>query len=204
MAHLSTLRTRLLLSAGLTALTLTMAATPAVVAGNVHAASACALPLVHDQYIGFHIGVPAGWQLSTSTGAIVISKDAASTETTLVYPALLTQGMTPASFFASYSKVLQQTIAAEGNAIHFQLISKPGQLPRALVTGRNGKVAEQGRAEVLMLHDQTALASEQVVFTLYWAPRARLAADSAMLENIGQCYGPEAGTLYQRYSDQVF
>lgn len=169
MVHRTTFRPRLLLVLGVTIMTLTMAATPAMGGASAHAASsagACALPLVHDQYVGFHIGVPAGWGLATLNGAIGVSKDAAATETTLVYPALLTRGLTPASFFAAYSKSLQQSAVALGNAITFHLVSRPGQLPRALVTARIGTVAEQGRAEVLVLPAQTALATRQVVFSV--------------------------------------
>src|SRR5207248_5801541 len=41
-------------------------------------------------------------------------------------------------------------------------------------------------------------------FSAYWAPTARIAADDPMLASIARCYGPEAGTLYQVFQDQVF
>lgn len=164
----------------------------------------CALPLVHDRYVGFHIGVPTGWNMTVRGGAVIVSKDTAGTEMGLIYPALLTRGLTPAHFFAAVNSELQRSTAAAGNSISVRLTSRPGQLPRASVSGRVGKSAELGHAEVLLAPDRTALATEQAVFFIYWAPARRFASDAAVLSGIGSCYGPEAGTLYQFYQDGNF
>jgi hypothetical protein len=168
------------------------------------AAGACVLPLLHDRYDGFHIGVPAGWGLSTLSDTIFLTKDPTGSEAAVVYPALLTKDLTPARLFAAYSHTLQQSAAQAGNALSFHLTSKAGQLPQAVVTGRAGHTVVQGRAVVSLLRNQTAVSTAQVVFSAYWAPVTRIAADGPMLASIVRCYGPERGTLYQVYQDQVF
>jgi len=50
----------------------------------------------------------------------------------------------------------------------------------------------------------TALAAQQIVFYVFWTPAARYAADRAILSGIAPCYGPEPGTLFRLYQDQVF
>ena len=47
-------------------------------------------------------------------------------------------------------------------------------------------------------------ASSELVFTAYWAPPAALAADAPLLSSIATCYGPERGSLFQVFQDQVF
>jgi hypothetical protein len=173
-------------------------------AGTMAASGPCSLPLTHDRYDGFHIGVPAGWGLSTFNDTIAVTRDPSAAEMAVVYPALLTNGLTPASFYAAYSRVLEQYAATDHNQLSFHLTSTAGQLPQAVVTGRAGNVQVAGRATVTVLHYATALAASEVVFSAYWAPTTRLAADSTLLAGIGRCYGPEAGTIYQVVQDQVF
>lgn len=35
----------------------------------------CSLPLTHDTYQGFHVGVPPGWDLSTLDGTVSVAKN---------------------------------------------------------------------------------------------------------------------------------
>ncbi len=199
-------RARLLLGVGLAAL-LPVLIGPPISPAAAHpsaASSACSLPLTHDVYEGFHIGVPPGWGLSGFNDTIAVSKDASADEMAVVYPALLARGLTPASFYASYSHTLQQVASQAGNALSFRLTSKPGQLPQAVVTGRVGRTAIQGRAVVSLLPNRTAISTSQVVFSAYWAPTTRIAADSATLASVGTCYGPEPGALYRVFQDQAF
>ncbi len=165
---------------------------------------ACTLPLVHDHYDGFHIGVPAGWQLTSFNDTIAVTRGTSDVEMAVVYPALPTKGLTPMSFFAAYSRVLENSAAAAGNALLFHLTSAAGQLPAATVTGRVGRTAVQGHASVMLLRDRTALASQLLVYAAYWLPASRAAADGPLLAGVGRCYGPEPGTLYQVFQDQVF
>jgi hypothetical protein len=199
-------RARLLLGVGLTALLPVLAGSP-VSHAAAHAASssaACSLPLTHDVYEGFHIGVPVGWGLSSFNDTIAVAKGTSAAEMAVVYPALLARGLTPTSFYTSYIHTLQQTATQAGNALSFRLTSKVGQLPQAIVTGRVGHTAVQGRALVSVLPNRTAVSTSQIVFSAYWAPTARLAVDSALLASIGGCYGPESGTLYRVFQDQAF
>jgi hypothetical protein len=168
------------------------------------AATNCSLPLTHDSYDGFHVGVPAGWELSTISDTIFLTKDPSGAEAAVVYPVIDGNGLTPSSFFAAYSRLLQQSAASLGNSLSFRLVSKPGILPQAVVTGRAGRVAIQGRAVVTLLRQQTARGTSLLVYSAYWAPSNRLAADGPMLARIGRCYGSEPGTLYQVFQDQVF
>src|SRR5665213_2210191 len=213
MAHPFSFLKHILPSLALAPLALTLVVAPAIRSAHAQSIStlpgaastvSCPLPLAHDSYDGFHLGVPAGWELSTLGDTIFLSKDPSGTEAAVVYPALVTQGLTPASFFAAYSHTLQQSAAQVGSSLNFRLTSAPGQLPQAVITGRAGRTAVQGRAVVSVLRDQTAVATTQLVFAAYWAPTARVAADATMLASIGRCYGPESGTLYRVYQDQVF
>src|SRR5271169_1910512 len=70
----------------------------------------CSLPLTHDGYQGFHVGVPAGWDLSTLDGTVSVAKNTSGTEAALIYPAALTSSLTPSSFFASYMRYQQQLV----------------------------------------------------------------------------------------------
>jgi len=71
-------------------------------AGSPAAAQAsCTLPLVHDIYDGYHIGVPAGWNLFTIGGTVVVARDSSGTEETVVHPALMTSGETASGLFTT-------------------------------------------------------------------------------------------------------
>lgn len=198
---------------GLLALLLIIAMAPAATtsaraargaAPGMEAASACALPLVRDHYVGFHLGVPGGWTLSTFNGAIAVSRDTSGAEAVVLYPALLTAGLTPARFMAAAEQAIGQIAAATGTTLAFHPLRPSGQLPRATVTGRHGAAGVSGQAGILLVRDQTALAARQVVFYVFWTPSARYAADRPILSGIAPCYGPEAATLFRLYQDQVF
>lgn len=211
MAILSTLRTRV--GPGLIIMALLIGLVTPGMASARHAAhpgealttaGTCSLPLTHDTYDGFHIGVPAGWSLSTLGDTIAVTKNVAATEMAVVYPVLNTNGVTPGTLFTTYFAALAKTATASHNTLSYQLVNKPGQLPRAIVTGRAGTVAVRGLATISIMPFRTRLAASLLVFSAYWAPTSRLAADTAMLASIGGCYGPEPGTLYQVYNDQAF
>src|ERR1700674_4746571 len=85
----------LLLLVGCSSTTETAASSPS------SATASCTLTSAVDSYDGFHIGVPDGWNLFTLDGMIVVSKDPASTEATVVRPGLLTTGANPATYFAT-------------------------------------------------------------------------------------------------------
>jgi len=173
-----------------------MAATPG--------GSACPLPLVHDTYDGFHIGVPSGWYLSTLEGAIAVSANPSGTVGSLLYPALLTNGLTATSFFSSYMRYQQRLVSQEGGSLSFQLGRPRGGLPTASISISSGHAHLRGAATVMVLPLRTQMASQEAVFFAYWAPTASLAANAGLLTAIGRCYGPERADLFQVFQDQVF
>lgn len=166
--------------------------------------SACPLPLTHDTYDGFHIGVPSGWYLSTLQGAIAVSASPSGTLGSLLYPALLTKGLTATSFFSSYMRYQQRLVSQEGGSLSFQLGQPRGGLPTASISLSSGQTHLRGGATVMVLPLRTQLASQEAVFFAYWAPTASLSANAGLLTAIGRCYGPERADLFQVFQDQVF
>ncbi len=164
----------------------------------------CSLPLTHDSYQGFHVGVPPGWDVSTLDGTVSVAKNASGTEAALIYPAALTSGLTPSSFFASYMRYQQQLVAKSGASLTFQMQPDVDGLPRASVRVKSNRLNVVGEASVTILPLHTQFSSKEAVFSVYWAPPARLAADGAMLAAIGQCYGPQPASLFQVFRDQSF
>jgi len=162
------------------------------------------LPLVNDRYQGFHVGVPTGWDVSTLDGTVAVERDTTGTEAALIYPAALTGGVTPESFFSSYMRYQQQLVAKSGASLTFQLQSDVGGLPRASIRLHSSREDVVGEAGATVLRLRTQFGSEEAVFSVYWAPPARFATDRAMLAEIGQCYGPEPASLFQVFRDQSF
>jgi len=167
-------------------------------------AASCPLPLVNDRYQGFHVGVPTGWDVSTLDGTVAVERDTTGTEAALIYPAALTGGVTPESFFSSYMRYQQQLVAKSGASLTFQLQSDVGGLPRASIRLHSSREDVVGEAGATVLRLRTQFGSEEAVFSVYWAPPARFATDRAMLAEIGQCYGPEPASLFQVFRDQSF
>jgi hypothetical protein len=133
-----------------------------------------------------------------------VAKNTSGTEAALIYPAALTSGLTPSSFFASYMRYQQQLVAKSGASLTFQMQPDVGGLPRASVRVQSKRLNVVGEAAVTVLPLHTQFSSKEAVFSVYWAPPARLAADGAMLAAIGHCYGPEPASLFQVFRDQSF
>ena len=166
------------------------------------ASNTCTLPVTHDTYDGYHIGVPTGWEVLNLTGTIIVAKNPAGNEEAMVYPALLTAGLTPSRFFSTYMQHLEKLIAAGGNSMTYKLSSTGTQLPAATLTGRAGGVSITGRAVVVILPDQTAHSSSQIAVEAYWAPTSQLASQKATLTEIDTCYGPQVGSIYHVFHVQ--
>ena len=164
----------------------------------------CALPLTHDTYNGFHIAVPANWDLSTLSGQIEVEKSSSGTEGVLVYPALETRGLTPARFFDAYLSYLEKTAKSEGLGLKATMQPHKQGLPVALLSEADGATQLKGQATVEILPLRTQLSSSELVFLAYFSPAPIFAADSAMLSSIAHCYGPESSTLFRVFQDQVF
>ena len=170
---------------------------------SARAASACTGPVVHDPYDGFHVGVPAGWDVATGGGLILVH-DPANTSQGVVSPAILTKNVTPARFYAATTNEISALAAAAGNRLSFHVTSAKGGLAQATVTGRGGNITVSGNARVALIPDPTAHGSQLVVFTAYWAPLGRLAGERSELVAIGACYGPQPGALFRIVRDQAF
>jgi hypothetical protein len=174
------------------------------VAASTTASAPCTLPLTHDTFAGFHIGVPNGWDLFTFAGTIVVSKDPSAAEEATVTPVLMTAGLSPASVFSSSLGGLQKQIAAVGGTMTDTVTSSGDQSPAATLTLQNGPTSMAGQARLVVLPEVTAHGSSVGALLASWAPVSTFAAESATLAGIGACYGPEPGTLYQVMKDQVF
>ena len=118
-------------------------------ASSVRAAAAttgCSLPVVHDVYDGFHVGVPAGWDLSTLSGQITVAPSPASSEGAILYPALLTKGVTAASVFSAFMRHEQKLLQGEKAVFNYVTRTGPGGLPAASVTAKVNGTAFSGQS----------------------------------------------------------
>ena len=165
-------------------------------------ASNCALPVVHDKYDGFHIGVPAGWDLSTLGGDITVSPNLAGPEGDIVYPALLTKGVTAGSVLTGFMGYVQGLVRKSAGVFNYQMRTAANGLPVASVNEKVSGALLSGAATVSVLTLKTQMASNEAVVSFYYAPRDSLRADAATLSRIASCYGPEHATLFELFNQQ--
>jgi hypothetical protein len=163
------------------------------------AATSCHLPVVTDAYDGFRVGVPSGWDVSSLQGLIGVSANSAGTEGALLYPALLTRGVTAQNLLSSFVSYEQHTLAKEGDTLTYS--ARPGAGSAGTFTLRAGGNVLAGRATVLVLSQRTAVTSQVGVGFLYWAPAGQLAAAAPTLAEIGSCYQPERAALFQLFQN---
>jgi hypothetical protein len=192
---------RLLLCWGrVTALTLlaALAGGGAVAAGR--SASGCTDPVVHDRYDGFHVGVPAGWYLSSTGGLIVVAKDYSQQTEGFVEPAYLGKGQSKEAFLSRVLVSLSKKATAGANALTFRV----NGAATAVASGHVGTVPVAGQASVSFLPVRGTHGRELGVVSGYWAPTSDLGGERAQLASIGACYGPEVGTLFRFFKDQAF
>ena len=177
-------------------------------ASTVRAAAAttgCSLPVVHDVYDGFHVGVPAGWDLSTLGGEISVAPSPASSEGAVLYPALLTKGVTAASVFSAFMGHEQKLVQGEKAVFNMLPTHEAGAgLPAASVTAKVNGTALSGQASVIVLPLGTHQASREAVVSLGYAPASQWAAAAGTLTGIGRCYGAERGALFAVFQGNPF
>ena len=137
-------------------------------------------------------------------GTIVVSKDATGTEAALLYPAALTTGLTPASFFSSYLRYEQQVLAKEGVTLSFKMQPSTTGLPQASIDLRSSRALLAGEARVVVLPVRTQFGSQEAVFSAWWAPPSRWASDSAKLIAVRSCFSAAPADLFQVFRDQNF
>jgi hypothetical protein len=172
--------------------------------GPAASQAGCSLPVTYDPYQGFRVGVPSGWEVSTLGGMIEVTKTASGTEGALLYPAALTSGMTPASFFTGYMRYQQQWVAREGVTLTYKLEASSNGLPLASVQLRTSVGELAGFARVMLVPERTQFSSQEAVFSSWWAPPARWATDSAALIGISHCYSPAPAQVFRVFRDQAF
>ncbi len=168
------------------------------------AVAACSLPVVHDVYDGFHVGVPSGWDLSTLGGEISVAPSPTSAEGTILYPALLTKGVTASSVFAAFMRYEQRVVQGSGGTFSYRSGTGPGGLPVASVTAEAGGAKLSGQASVSVLPLGTQLASREALVSLAYAPTTQLSGDAPSLSAIGRCYGAERAALFSVFKGSPF
>ena len=160
----------------------------------------CTDPVVHDSYDGFHIGVPAGWYLSSLSGLVVVFKDYSATTEGVVQTAFVNNKESQRAFLSRVLASLSKNAKSAGNVLTFQLLSPM----TAVASGRVGNVVIAGEARLSLRPTVTAHGSELGVVSGYWAPTSQLGAERAELASIGGCFGLQAGTLSRFVKDQWF
>jgi hypothetical protein len=166
--------------------------------------SSCQLPLTHETDEGFHIAVPTGWDLSTLNGQVVVASTPSDTEAVLVYPALLTNGLTAQSFFTKYLDAIDGQNAKAGAPVTTTPISGANGLPAVSFTQTVNGTQLQGVATVVVKPLATATSSQEAAFVSMWAPAGQFSGDAAQLAAIAGCYGPEPAVPSRIFQDQAF
>ena len=165
---------------------------------------ACNLPLTHATDVGFHIAVPTGWDLSTLNGVAEVATTPAQTEAVTIYPALLTGGLTASSFFNTYLAKLGQMNAAAGVPVSTTPATGSNGMPAINFTQTVSGTEIQGYATVEVLPLAAPGATQEAAYVAYWAPASAYPGARSELAAIAACYGPERGSLFQVFQDQVF
>lgn len=133
----------------------------------LQSSQACSLPVTYDPFEGFRVGVPAGWGVSSLGGVIEVSKDSSGAEAALLYPAVLTKGLTPAEFFGAYIGYEQRHLASEGVKLSFKMEPSTNGLPLAAIQLETGRLTLAGFARAIVLPLRTQLGPEEVVFSAW-------------------------------------
>jgi hypothetical protein len=164
------------------------------------ASAACIDPVVHDHYDGFDVGVPSGWDLSSTGGLIVVSKDYTDQNEGFVQTAYVSKAQSPRVFLSKILRYLTQRVKSGTEAVSFHQTGATS----ASLSGHVGGVSLAGAATVSLRAAGGRHGSELGVVSGYWAPAGQLRAERAQLASIGACYGPERGTLFRFFKDQVY
>ena len=163
--------------------------------------SGCTDPVVHDSYDGFHIGVPAGWHLSSLSGLVVVSRDySATTAEGVVQAAFVGKSESQRAFLSRVLAGISKDAKSAGNVLGFRLTSPA----TAVASGRVGSVPFSGQASVQFLPAVSAHGAEIGVVSGYWAPTSQLGSERRKLASIGACFGLERGTLSRFVKDSAF
>src|SRR6185437_13993731 len=99
---------------------------------------------------------------------------------------------------------LKSEAASEGSTVTVTGTSSKNGIPSASFTWPVGGQTLSGQATVLVEPLVGQVSSTELVFVAYWAPSAVFGAESPRLASLGDCYGPEHGSLYQMVQTQEF
>ncbi len=166
--------------------------------------ASCTLPLTHAADVGFHIAVPNGWDLSTLNGEAIVAATPAQTEAVLVYPALLTKGLTASSFFNTYLSKLDQQNATAGTPVSTTPASGANGMPAVDFTQTLKGTTIRGFATVEVVPLAAPGATQEAAYIAYWAPSSAYPAARSQLSAVSACYGPDSASPFRVFQDQVF
>jgi hypothetical protein len=165
--------------------------------------SSCPIPITRDTNQGFNVGTPAGWNVSTLNGVVLVTKDQTGTEGSVVIPALLVRGLTRKAFFSTASTLVQKEFTLLGGSATLGAASK-ARNPSALLRGTIGQTPVTGQISTRVIAHRTAKASSLIEVSAHWAPATTVHTDAAALADIGTCYSPQPASLNTIVSDQAF
>lgn len=166
-------------------------------AAAVGPAETCSLPTVSDRYIGYTVGKPGGWHVTSAGGAIIVKHDAAGKELALVYPVVLKQGQRPSDLFQGYGEALNATAQADGGGLEFRVTKRAPDEVQGTVSGTFAGSDVTGRV-------QASRAGRQAIYSAYWAPTDSLGNQEDTLSSIVGCYRSQPGQLLKRNQGQFF
>ena len=143
--------------------------------------AACKLPVHKDDYAGFTIGYPAGWEVEYGSGTIEVTKDDKGMTGALVFPARVRKEMKADQFADTFTDALGRSIRKNGGS--FQLDNKvtDGHVARADATATIDGVKLKGPLQVV---SEPGFATVK----LYWAPVESFAAEEATLQGVVSCF----------------
>ena len=148
-------------------------------------AGPCTIPIHEDEYYGFQVGRPHGWQLDYSTGTLIVSPDARQLVGALIFPARLHRTDLSADQLASeFSARLGALVRRNGGSLELTDKVSDGRVARATAVATLAGVPVRGSLQVIETNGFATI-------KLYWAPAAELAADEPTLRQVVGCFKRE-------------
>jgi hypothetical protein len=162
--------------------------------------ASCTDPAVYDHYDGFRVGVPKGWNLSSTGGLIVVAKNYTNETNGFVQTAYLDQRQSAHQFFSKILAYIAKITTTGSTVLKFRVTGGT----TAIASGSVGGVAVSGKASVRVLGVSANGHSELGVVSGYFAPTGQVARERNELASIGGCYAPARGTLFRFFKDSQF
>lgn len=80
-------------------------------------AASCTLPVFTDEYIGFSVGVPAGWKIRYLQGVISVTGDAKGQSSAFAYPVRPATGTSPDTIVSGFISALNTALTPSGGSL---------------------------------------------------------------------------------------